>query len=261
MHDKNFIDKLKILGLNSYEGKLWTALLSRGTSTAGELSSIGGVPRSRSYDVLETLEKKGFIMVKLGKPINYVAIEPAEVINRVKKQLNKDTELKMDKLEEAKNSEVITNLALLYKQGIDLIDPTDISGSIRGRDNIYNQLLFMINEAKSSLILSTTNTGFKRKIPQLIQQLKKANKRGVKIKVAVDLDSSCDQLIKEINKVGEIKNFSSPARFLIADNSELLFMLSDDQEVHPDFDVAVWVDTAFFTNSFKNLFDLSWNSQ
>ena len=55
---KDFIEKLKIFGLNSYEAKIWVALLSRGVSSAGELSDISNVPRSRSYDVLESLEKK-----------------------------------------------------------------------------------------------------------------------------------------------------------------------------------------------------------
>jgi len=261
MHDKNFIDKLKILGLNSYEGKLWVALLSRGTSTAGELSSIANVPRSRSYDVLESLEKKGFIMVKLGKPIKYAAIEPEEVIERVKKQLNTNTNLQITKLEEAKESEVIIELSLLHKQGIELIDPTDISGSIRGRENIYNQLLFMIKEAKNSLILSTTNSGFKRKIPQLLYQLKKANKRGVNIKIASNLDTSCADLVKELNKIAAVKNIPSSSRFLIADESELLFMLSDDKDVHPDYDVAIWANTDFFTKSFTSLFDNHWDSK
>ncbi|MBW2966761.1 hypothetical protein KY342_06680, partial [Candidatus Woesearchaeota archaeon] len=70
---KEFLNKLKDFGLNTYESKLWTALLSRGVSTAGELSDIANVPRSRSYDVLESLEKKGFIIMKLGKPIKYMA--------------------------------------------------------------------------------------------------------------------------------------------------------------------------------------------
>ncbi len=261
MHDKNFVDKLKILGLNSYEGKLWVALLSRGTSTAGELSSIANVPRSRSYDVLESLEKKGFIMVKLGKPIKYNAIEPVEVIERVKKQLNKDAGSRLVKLDEAKDSEVITELSLLHKQGIELIDPSDISGSIRGRDNIYNHLLFMIKEAKDSVVISTTNSGFKRKMPQLLYQLKKANKRGVQIKIASNLDSSCDDLVKELNKIGVVKNLSSSSRFLITDESELLFMLSDDKTIHPDYDVAVWANTGFFAKSFQSLFDSCWDSQ
>ena len=83
---KDFLNKLKDFGLNSYESKLWIALLSRGVSTAGELSDISDVPRSRAYDVLESLEKKGFIVVKVGKPIKYLAVPPAEVVDRVKKK-------------------------------------------------------------------------------------------------------------------------------------------------------------------------------
>ena len=72
--DNYFLNKLRDFGLNSYESKLWVALLSRGSSTAGELSDISNVPRSRSYDVLESLQKKGFITVKQEKPIKYTAI-------------------------------------------------------------------------------------------------------------------------------------------------------------------------------------------
>src|SRR3989344_5733735 len=84
---KDFLNKLKDFGLNSYESKLWVALLSRGVSTAGELSDISSVPRSRAYDVLESLEKKGFIVMKVGKPIKYLAVPPAEVVERVKKHI------------------------------------------------------------------------------------------------------------------------------------------------------------------------------
>ena len=87
---QDFLTKLKSLGLNSYEAKLWTALLSLGTSTAGELSDVANVPRSRSYDVLEGLEKKGFIIARLGKPIKYLAIPPEEVLDRVKQKVKKE---------------------------------------------------------------------------------------------------------------------------------------------------------------------------
>ena len=61
---EEFLSKLRrYFSLNLYEVKIWTALLSRGVSTAGELSDIANVPRSRSYDVLESLEKKGFVVV------------------------------------------------------------------------------------------------------------------------------------------------------------------------------------------------------
>ena len=61
---EEFLNKLRqFFGLNLYEVRIWTALLSRGVSTAGELSDIGNVPRSRAYDILESLEKKGFVVV------------------------------------------------------------------------------------------------------------------------------------------------------------------------------------------------------
>ena len=77
---EEFLKKIKEFGLNSYEAKIWAALLSRGVSTAGELSDIANVPRSRSYDILESLEKKGFIVMKIGKPIKYIAVSPEEVV-------------------------------------------------------------------------------------------------------------------------------------------------------------------------------------
>ena len=81
----------RCFSLNLYEVKIWTALLSRGVATAGELSDIANVPRSRSYDVLESLEKKGFAITKLGKPIKYVAVPPSEVVERVKKNVERET--------------------------------------------------------------------------------------------------------------------------------------------------------------------------
>ena len=89
--------------MNLYEVKIWAALLSRGISTAGELSDIANVPRSRSYDVLESLEKKGFVVMKLGKPIKYIAVPPTEVVERVKKNMRKSAEEAVERLENLKN--------------------------------------------------------------------------------------------------------------------------------------------------------------
>ena len=58
--------------------------VSRGVSTAGELSNISDVPRSRTYDVLESLEKKGFALVKLGKPVKYIGVKPKMILEKLK---------------------------------------------------------------------------------------------------------------------------------------------------------------------------------
>ena len=70
--------------LNIYETKVWLALIGRGVASAGEIAEISGVPRSRTYDVLESLEKQGFAIMKLGKPVKYIAVKPNVIIEKLK---------------------------------------------------------------------------------------------------------------------------------------------------------------------------------
>src|SRR3989339_870219 len=132
---EEFLSKLRrYFSLNLYEVKIWTALLSRGVSTAGELSDIANVPRSRSYDVLESLEKKGFIIMKIAKPIKYMAVPPSEVLERVKKRIKESADEQEKGIEELKGSKILTELNLLHTTGIETTDPHDITGSIKGRN-------------------------------------------------------------------------------------------------------------------------------
>src|SRR4030065_2781041 len=118
-----FLSKLRrFFDLNLYEVRIWTALLSRGVSTAGELSDIGNVPRSRTYDVLESLEKRGFVIMKIGKPIKYIAVKPDEVMKRVKKSLTEQANSQIKVLEKVENDELYNDLNLLFKNGISHID-------------------------------------------------------------------------------------------------------------------------------------------
>ena len=80
-------DALKGIGLNLYERKIYVALLAKGIGTAGEVSNIAKVPRSRSYDILESLSDKGFVVLQPSKPIRYVALEPKDALGRVKQNM------------------------------------------------------------------------------------------------------------------------------------------------------------------------------
>src|SRR5210317_1975697 len=138
---EEFLSKLRrYFSLNLYEVKIWTALLSRGISTAGELSDIADVPRSRSYDVLETLEKKGFIITKIGKPIKYIAVAPEEVVERVKLNMKQEAEEKVKNLDSLRETDVLNELNTLHTQGVDIVEPSDLPGSLKGRHNLYNHL-------------------------------------------------------------------------------------------------------------------------
>jgi sugar-specific transcriptional regulator TrmB len=255
--EKDFLKKLSSqLGLNIYEAKLWTALLSRGISTAGELSDIANVPRSRSYDVLESLEKKGFIIQKLGKPIKYVAIPPTEVLERVKKQIKLDADKQVQTMETLKESDLLGELETLHTKGIELVEPSDMAGSFRGRSSVYDQIEMMLKGAEESVIMMTTATAFASKIESFRKQLEKAKTRGVTVKIITQKTAETERLAHELAPVADVRFTDNvKARFVIVDNEEITFMLMDDEAVHPSYEVGIWVNTPFFTTALVTLFE------
>ena len=254
-----FLSRLRrYFSLNLYEVKIWTALLSRGVSTAGELSDIANVPRSRSYDVLESLEKKGFVVMKIGKPIKYIAVPPNEVLERVKKNVTHEAKESIKRLDDLKGTEVIGELNTLHTQGVELIEPSDLSGSIRGRHNLYNHLELTIRNAEENVTLMTTAQGLMRKVEGLKPVFEKLKKRGVKIRIAAPLTKESMKAAKEVSGLAEVRHTDSKARFCVVDGKEIVFMILDDQEVHPTYDVGVWINSPFFANAVNGLFDVAW---
>jgi HTH-type transcriptional regulator, sugar sensing transcriptional regulator len=253
--EKEFVKNLSHqLGLNIYEAKLWTALLSRGVSTAGELSDIANVPRSRSYDVLESLQKKGFIIQKLGKPIKYVALPPAEVLERVKKQVKEEADKHLGQIEGLKDSEIVKELDLLHSKGIELVEPTDMAGSFRGRSSVYDQIEMMLKAAEESVIIMTTELGLGNKVDEFKKLFAKLHERGVDIKILVPKTEATQRIAKEIADFADVRYSNVTARFVIVDNKEIVFMLLDDSQVHPSYEVGVWVNTPFFTTALAQMF-------
>ncbi len=257
---EEFLSRLrKIFDLNLYEVKVWTALLSRGTSTAGELSNISDVPRSRTYDILESLEKKGFIIMKLGKPIKFVALKPEEVVERVKKNLIRYAKEKTQRLEKLKDDEVLQELNILFTKGIKFVEPSDLSGSLKGRQNLYNHLDMMVNDAEKTVTIVTTLEGLNRKLEALMPSLEKCKKRGVRVRIAAPIDSNNIKVARELKKVADVRNLEKiKARFTIIDSKELMFMLLDDEKFHPNYDVGVWINTEFFAQALEQMFELAW---
>jgi len=258
---EEFLSRLRrYFCLNLYEVKIWTALLSRGVSTAGELSDIANVPRSRSYDVLESLEKKGFVIMKLGKPIKYIAVPPQEVVERVKKNMREEADMRVKRLEDLRNTDILNELNTLHTQGIELVEPADLAGSLRGRHNLYNHLELSIRNAEKTVTIMTTPQGLLRKIEGLKPTFEKLKKRGVKIRIAAPITKEQRAAVKEIEDLAEVRVSDGKARFCVVDGKDLIFMVMDDQEVHPTYDVGIWVNTPFFASALESLFESAWKT-
>ena len=257
---EDFLKKLRsAFDLNEYEVKIWTALLSRGVSAAGELSEISNVPRSRSYDVLESLEKKGFIMMKLGKPIKYMAVKPEEILRRVKSQLSRKAEEQVKMLEDVRKTELYRELQLLHDQGIKKVDPSDLSGALKGRSKVYDLLEDMMRKAQKSVTIMTTAKGLQRKSEILVPLLKKF--KNVKVRIAAPITKDNKDTVEILRKYADVRNIDKVnARFCVVDGKELLFMMMEDDKVHESYDTGVWVDTSYFASALEQMFNLTWES-
>jgi len=249
----------RIFDLNLYEVKIWSALLSRGVSTAGELSDIANVPRSRSYDILESLEKKGFAIAKIGKPIKYIAIPPEEVVERVKKRMKQEVDEKVNNIENLKQGDLISELKKLHSEGIELVEPSDMSGSLKGRHNLYNHIEMTIRNAEDEVLIIATEKELIRKTEALKETFEKICKRGVKIKIATNITNETRKAAEEISQYAEVREIKDiKARVIVVDGKEIIFMIMPDDIVHPTYDVGLWVNTPFFAKAFADLFNLAW---
>jgi len=238
--------------LNIYETKVWHALLSKGIATAGEIAQISEVPRSRTYDVLESLEKQGFAVEKLGKPVKYIAVNPSTVLERLKSNVMREADERTKMLAEIKTSEDYKQIELLHKQGIIPTHSVEISGMIKGRSNVYNHLKEMISNAKKEVIISTNSDELVKK--KLLKHLSNSLKRkDVSVKIAVSGEITDE--IKSLN--AEIKNLEINGRFCVIDGKEVLFMVTPESS-EEDSDNGVWVASPFFASAFSTLFNSAW---
>jgi len=258
------MDSLKGIGLNLYERKLWVALLAKGTATAGELSGIANVPRSRTYDVLQTLAERGFVIVQTSKPLKYVAVPPIEALEKAKQKLMekfKQTEMKIEKL---KKSDHIKELNSLYKGGLKLISPEELTGALKGKYSVLQQMDSMLKNASSTVNIVTTPTGLNDLFENHISILKKLNERGVKIKIATRTDKSSNDAIKALSGVAEIRDISQEVlplsgRFFVVDGQQTMMGLSDPELVHSTQDMMFWTKSKHVAKDMlEPMFSLVW---
>jgi sugar-specific transcriptional regulator TrmB len=238
--------------LNIYETKVWLALIGRGIASAGEIAEISGVPRSRTYDVLESLEKQGFAIMKLGKPVKYIAVKPCTIIEKLKSNTVKNADEKIKTILKIKDSPEYIELEKLYTFGIKPVKHEEISGSIKGKSSIYNHIKEILESAKKEVIICTSAQEIQNKSRFFYSVFEKLKHSNIKIKVALSGDE------KEVKKVStkfkiKAKPINIEAKFFVADNDQILFVISKGDS--PTEEIAVWLNTPFFASSLAFMFD------
>ncbi|RIB35190.1 MAG: hypothetical protein BXU00_02570 [Candidatus Nanoclepta minutus] len=241
--NEELVSKVKsIFGLNTYEARIWLALLAKGTASASELADLADIPRSRAYDILESLEKKGFAIMKLGKPIRYMAVPPSDVINRIKKRYEEIYNNRLKSIESLKNSDLLKELEDVFKKGIVSLDISERSGTLKGYQNIISHIESMLKEAEKTVTILTTEMFFVRQVMTLKPVFMDLYNRGIKVRIIVPIVEENAKFVKDILEYAEIYDAGDiRGRIITVDGEEVMIMLFDEKEVHTVADIGVWL--------------------
>lgn len=158
---EDLIENLKELGLNTYQAKVYLALLKKYPATGYEVSQTADVPQSRAYDTLKTLEKEKIVVATNSKPVTYTPIKPSELTQRFKRKINSTIEFLDKNLPNVKD------------------DYTEPILSISGSANIREKVIEIIQNTKSEMYIEVWSQDFKFFEPYMLE----AYDRGVEIKI------------------------------------------------------------------------------
>jgi len=259
------MDALKAIGLNLYERKIWVALLAKGVASPGELSEITNVPRSRSYDILQSLVAKGFALPQGGKPMKFVAVPPEEALERAKKILEEEFKARIARIDEIKNSAIMDELKKLYTQGLKFVEPEELTGAVKGI-LLKRQLESMFKGANKKINILTTPEGLKDLATYYLKYLREAKERGVEIRIASKIPKKYLEFLRPLAGIAEIRNINEKeipvkGRFAIIDGKEILMNLTSPGEVHKTEELAIWSRSEHAASDvLEPLFELVWQN-
>ena len=179
-------DAKKILhevGLTEYETRAYLILLEQGVMTASEVSEHGGIPYSKVYETLNSLERKGWVEVERGRPSRYFPKAPSEALEAARLQLE-------DMVNSWKHV-VMGELQPLYEKR-ELLEKPDI-WILRGEFSIMAKLREMLDITKTELLIAVPAFA-KEFVDSSVSVLDQLRSNGVAVKIMVSEDWNVQEL-------------------------------------------------------------------
>jgi sugar-specific transcriptional regulator TrmB len=206
---------LKELGLSTNEAATYIVLLGHPRLTASALCKETSVPDSKIYYALDSLAKKGMIIIQQGTPNLYVALHPKEAIANMKQRLADAFEEKINQ------ADVLVDMLTPIFEAAESPQELELAYIVRGQKNILRRMKDLIGSARREITIFIQHHAIAQEVKNALE---KAESRGVKLNIAVSED---------ILETGELKEFGN-IRLLHCDGSMLivdmknLLTISDD---------------------------------
>lgn len=205
------ISNLEKLGLTENEAKTYAGLVSLNEATARQVHELTNVPRAKVYEILKTLSKKGYIEIRQGSPTYFQAVEPKQVIGKIKDEMLNCA---------------IDALAQLNELSYHIPKYSPV-WCIESEWGIRNRVLKLLSNTREELIVYSTNQKF---LKEFEAELKILEKR-CRLILVVDEREKFKDMPFDFKETG--KEFGDFIRNLVIDGMQYredCLMISDGKE-------------------------------
>ncbi|RKD93628.1 TrmB family transcriptional regulator [Halopiger aswanensis] len=162
------VGALEELGLTEYEARCFVALTRISKGTAREVSQVADVPRSRVYDTVERLDRKGLVEVQQTDPREYRAVPVDTACRRIREDYD-------SRINAAENA----------LQQVEEPNAPDDEGmwSITQKEHVTDRVVTFLEEAEDTIHYLVAATSVVDR--QIREALRSAAERGVTVYVEV----------------------------------------------------------------------------
>lgn len=244
---KEAVEEVQKLGLNSYEAKIYLALLERDTLSVSEIAQISRVPRVRTYDILESLVSRGLASLRPGKYMRYRAVDFDTLKNRFINQIDKRYS------EEKSNIEKVTlNLkkqlepTLLKRNNLEN-NPLDYIEIIKDPYQMHSKFIELVSKAESEILIFTKPpyAGPKKILDEQTKSQAEPLRRGIKIESIYEIPESDEELTWWYDDIAVAAGHGEESRVIA--NLPMKMAVFDERIVMLPLKDPVSSDTSFTT--------------
>ena len=256
---QKFWRRLQQMGLNAYEARSYLVLVGHPRFKALELASRAHVPRQKIYEVLDSLNEKGFAQVVQEKTKLFSAVEPGLAIpaylERQRQQLEQGL---ADQKRHAQS--LITELKAAYTEGQGGRGTLDYLRIVSDPAQIANHYRSMLQAVTSEYQeFSRAPYAVDPLDEQMVQQ---AHARGVRCRILLEgdvLDEAHRGRLADYVAAGiEVRSLASlPMKLALFDGTQGMVALLDPVITRPSWTALVF-DHQGFGEAMHFLFEEYW---
>lgn len=241
------------MGLSEYEASAYLALLGTGKATAKEVATAGDIPQSRVYDVLEKLERKGFVISQPGRPKKFGTVAPERAIRQFGEYKEQQFEAEYENVMSA--GEEFVDVVRASSPGTGTPDDPDIVWSYHTEHQLFEVFERLCREATEEIRMITRADSIERKVGRLDEMLGELDDQGVRIRVLIPRSQQVrDVVVERLAECAAVRRATDiDAQIYLFDDDAVLIAFVQDQQY-----VGLTVRNRALGETLSHLFEVLW---